>query len=123
MAQISSAMSTSLSVGAPKDRPFERRLAHRLDDRRVGVAEDQPAPGADVVDVLLAVRIPHPGAFGRAKKRGVPPTERKARTGELTPPGMLRWAREFEEGFVCGIGRARRHRAPPSPAPTGAAAA
>src|SRR5690606_10481684 len=27
-------------------------------------------------------------------KRGVPPTERKARTGELTPPGMERMARE-----------------------------
>src|SRR5215471_6179675 len=26
-------------------------------------------------------------------KRGVPPTERKARTGELTPPGMVCWAR------------------------------
>jgi hypothetical protein len=26
-------------------------------------------------------------------KRGVPPTERKARTGELTPPGVLFWAR------------------------------
>jgi hypothetical protein len=26
-------------------------------------------------------------------KRGVPPTARKARTGELTPPGMTRWAR------------------------------
>jgi len=28
-----------------------------------------------------------------AKKRGVPPTERKARTGELTPPGMCFCAR------------------------------
>src|SRR4051812_35499504 len=26
-------------------------------------------------------------------KRGVPPTERKARTGELTPPGVVSWAR------------------------------
>src|SRR5581483_6351549 len=26
-------------------------------------------------------------------KRGVPPTARNARTGEFTPPGMLRWAR------------------------------
>src|SRR5581483_1912848 len=26
-------------------------------------------------------------------KRGTPPTARKARTGEFTPPGMLRWAR------------------------------
>ncbi len=27
-------------------------------------------------------------------KRGVPPTERNARTGEFTPPGVLRCARE-----------------------------
>src|ERR671912_2246576 len=26
-------------------------------------------------------------------KRGVPPTARNARTGELTPPGITRWAR------------------------------
>src|SRR4051812_21965146 len=29
----------------------------------------------------------------RCTKRGVPPTARKARTGELTPPGMMRRAR------------------------------
>lgn len=32
-------------------------------------------------------------AVASLKKQGVPPTERKARTGELTPPGMWRWAR------------------------------
>jgi hypothetical protein len=26
-------------------------------------------------------------------KNGAPPTERKARTGEFTPPGMSFWAR------------------------------
>src|SRR5215831_1044643 len=31
--------------------------------------------------------------WARAKKMGSPPTARKARTGELTPPGMLRRAR------------------------------
>ena len=29
----------------------------------------------------------------RAMNRGVPPTPRKARTGELTPPGVTFWAR------------------------------
>jgi hypothetical protein len=50
------------------------------------------------------------------KKRGAPPTERKARTGELTPPGMVFWAR-VKELFVAGHGRLvfqfrkwRRHR-------------
>src|SRR5690606_12610583 len=33
------------------------------------------------------------GPAARSMKRGVPPTERKARTGELTPPGMTRAAR------------------------------
>ena len=37
--------------------------------------------------------------------RGVPPTELKARTGELTPPGMEREARSnswAERSVVCG---------------------
>jgi hypothetical protein len=41
-------------------------------------------------------------------KRGVPPTERKARTGEFTPPGMVRCARSKRVSFldmsVAGIG-------------------
>src|SRR3954465_14740258 len=33
-------------------------------------------------------------------KRGVPPTARKARTGELTPPGITRWARSNSSALV-----------------------
>ena len=36
-------------------------------------------------------------------KRGVPPTARKARTGELTPPGMTRWARSNSAALVVGL--------------------
>jgi hypothetical protein len=50
------------------------------------MADDGRAPGADVVDVALAV--------------GVPPTERKARTGELTPPGVVCWARANRMSFL-----------------------
>jgi hypothetical protein len=64
------------------------------DHLRVGVAEDHRAPGADVVGVPLAVGVLHFGPTPFWKKQGVPPTERKARTGELTPPG-------------CGAGRVR----------------
>jgi hypothetical protein len=32
-------------------------------------------------------------------KRGVPPTERKARTGEFTPPGVVCWARAKRMSF------------------------
>jgi hypothetical protein len=33
-------------------------------------------------------------------KRGVPPTEWKARTGELTPPGVESWARANNTSFI-----------------------
>src|SRR5687767_12519819 len=33
-------------------------------------------------------------------KRGVPPTARNARTGELTPPGMTRCARSNNEALL-----------------------
>ena len=52
------------------------------------VTEQQRTPRADVIDVFLPsasqIREPSP----RAMKSGLPPTERKARTGEFTPPGM-----------------------------------
>ena len=43
------------------------------------------------------------GPCARSMKRGVPPTERNARTGEFTPPGMVCLG-AFEEGFVSGHG-------------------
>src|SRR5574337_2004083 len=43
-------------------------------------------------------------------KRGVPPTARNARTGELTPPGITRWARANSASLVVGtsVDTARR---------------
>src|SRR5574344_1629246 len=46
-------------------------------------------------------------------KNGAPPTERNARTGELTPPGMSCWARaksDSEEGMVTARSDARTLR-------------
>src|SRR6187551_3803699 len=40
------------------------------------------------------------GPSARAMKRGVPPTARNARTGELTPPGMTLCARSKSAAFV-----------------------
>src|SRR5512143_1669706 len=37
-------------------------------------------------------------------KRGVPPTARNARTGELTPPGITRWARSNSAWLRSAIG-------------------
>jgi hypothetical protein len=36
-------------------------------------------------------------------KKGVPPTERKARTGELTPPGIIVWARAKRSSETVGM--------------------
>ena len=70
----------------------------RLPGPRVGVAEQERAPRADQVDVLVAVDVAQPGAGPEAMNRGVPPTALKARTGELTPPGVTRWARSNQRG-------------------------
>ena len=40
------------------------------------------------------------GPSARATKYGVPPTDRNARTGEFTPPGMTRWARSNSDSSV-----------------------
>jgi hypothetical protein len=53
----SSAISTSLSVGAPKDSPLQRRLLDRGDHLGMRVPKDQRPPRADVIDVALAIGI------------------------------------------------------------------
>src|SRR5438067_12754013 len=45
---------------------------------------------------VSTIRLPR----GRATKNGSPPTEPKARTGELTPPGIRAWARANQSEFV-----------------------
>ena len=61
---ISSARSASAAVDAPKLADARRRLLDRLHDRREGVAQDHRSPGAEVVDVAVAVRVPQVRAFG-----------------------------------------------------------
>src|ERR1035437_986578 len=43
------------------------------------------------------------GPSARDMKRGVPPTDRKARTGELTPPGVVICARIKSVLFLEGV--------------------
>jgi len=54
--------------------------------RRIGVAEKHGSPGADEIEELVAVGVVEILALPRSMIRGSPPTERKARTGEFTPP-------------------------------------
>ena len=46
-----------------KRKPVQRRLLHGFQHRRVAVAQDHRAPGADVVDVALVVCVPEIGAM------------------------------------------------------------
>ena len=62
---ISAASSVSDGVGAPKRQPVGGDPLHRLDDGRVGVAEDHRPPRADQVDVAVAVGVGQPVARWR----------------------------------------------------------
>ena len=83
----SSARSASAGVDAPKLVPL-RAAAIRASMTGGGVPEDERSPGADVVDILVAIRIPDVGALAAHDEQGFASTARKARTGELTPPGI-----------------------------------
>ena len=48
---ISSASCVSRSVGAPKLAPRRTASSTACDDARMGMAEDERAPGADVIEV------------------------------------------------------------------------
>ena len=90
----SSAISISSSVGAPNDRPCAARLLHRAHRRPDARGRGSPGPTSRRSRCSACRRRPTGTAPSpRAKKRGVPPTERKARTGELTPAGIVRCAR------------------------------
>ena len=56
--------------GCAKGETFGQCFLHRLHHRRVAVAQDHRAPGADVVGVALAVGIPHIGTLGAADEAG-----------------------------------------------------
>ena len=75
---ISSANSFSASVGAPKLVPRRTAALDRLDHRRMGVPEDHRSPGADVVDVAVAVDVEQIGPLQRGRmKIGSPPDAAK----------------------------------------------
>ena len=58
-----SASSISCSVGAPKLVPRRHGLVQRVQNRGMAVAENERSPGADVVDVLVAIGIEDVRAF------------------------------------------------------------
>jgi hypothetical protein len=100
----SSASSISPSVGAPKDRPFRRGLLHGAHGVGIGMAEDQRAPGTDVVEVGLAVGVPDARAFaaGKEARRAAHRTEGAHRGIDAAGNGFLGAGKEV---FVAGHGR------------------
>ena len=92
-ATISSASSTSFSEGVPKLNP--RAVAERTASSTPSCAWPR------IIGPQLHTRSTYSrpstsvryGPRPLAMKRGVPPTARKARTGELTPPGVTARAR------------------------------
>ena len=75
--QMSSASSTSPGCGAPNVVPAPRRGGHRLDDVRMGMAEDERPPAPHVIDVAVAVDVGQPGAPALAEedRRAAHPAE------------------------------------------------
>ena len=106
--------------GAPYDVPAAAAAVIGLDHLRMGVAEDDGAVALHQVDVARRPSTSHTyGPSARATKYGVPPTDRNARTGELTPPGMTRWDRSNSSSFEASP-RPRRSRARNRPRGTAA---
>ena len=66
-----SAIVTSSGLGAPKLRPSRAVRDHRVEHGRMVVADDHRAPGADVVDVAVAVDVDQVRAFRALRRRTV----------------------------------------------------
>jgi len=71
-----------------KREAVQRGLLHGLQHGRVAVAQDHRAPGADVVDVALAVGVPEVGALRTVHKARGAAHGLEGAHGEFTPPGI-----------------------------------
>jgi len=56
--------------GGTEREAVERGFLHGFEHGGVAVAQDHRAPGADVVDVFLAIGVPEVGALGALHKAG-----------------------------------------------------
>ena len=101
--QMASASSTSRVVGAPNDVPSSAAALHRLDDRGMRRDRGSTRPTTARSRRTRCPRCRRGTRPGRARRRtGSPPTDPKARTGELTPPGMRACARSYQLGIRLG---------------------
>ena len=103
-----------LDLGGSAERQARVRLRPPRARRPGARARGSPAPRIRRNRCSGHRRHPTIGAFAALEETRRAPTERKARTGELTPAGMLRWARAKSsslrlmiEGSGSDIGAAR----------------
>ena len=57
------------------------------------MSENQRPPRADIVDIAVAIHVNQGGSLAVVDEERVASTERNARTGLFTPPGITSWAR------------------------------
>ena len=85
--QISSAISTSRGFGIPKLTPRRSGLADRLDHDPRRMPENRRTPGADVVDVFVAIDIPDVRAFRAIDKKWFAPETAEGPHGGIDAAG------------------------------------
>jgi hypothetical protein len=73
--------------------PVRGGLLDGGDHLRLGMAQDQRSPRTDVIEIGPAIGIGDAGTRPGGEKARRPADRPKGSTGELTPPGMCRWAR------------------------------
>ncbi len=70
-------------------RPVVGGVFHRLDDARRGVAMDRRTPGADVIDVFIAVDVADLGAAGVIDEEGIASDGAKGADGGIDAAGNM----------------------------------
>ena len=118
---MSSAISSSSSVGAPKESPRAAAATTPRATSGMRVAEDHRAPRAHVVDVAVAVRVDEPCALALAEEdgRAADGAEGAHRRVHAAGDDALRGFKELLAAFVHGnrlpCRRVVRGRARPRP--------
>ena len=97
---ISSASSLSASVGAPKLVPRSAACVQRRDHLRMGVPQDHRPPGADVIDVAIAVDVEQIGPFAaREENRLAADAAKRPRRAVHAAGHQLSWHGERGVAF------------------------
>ena len=104
--------------GRAEGRAPRRGLADGRQHRRVGVAQDQRAPGEHQVDVAVAVHVLQPGALAPGDEAGRPADAAERAHRAVHPAGQHELDRLGEQPLRGSWSRApTRFLSPPAPPP------